>query len=288
MDASQKAQAKPLLGEILVQRGEVTPAQLEQALRVQVGGMRRLGHILVMMKVISDENITAALSQQLKLPVVSVDEEFREAVKSVLPRHLCRKYSVLPLSLEANNVLRLAMADPLDDVAITDVEHYTGLAVQPALARLSDIARAIPRRVALSRHDFFNPQIYRAAAQAAAAAALVLAVVAGWLVLREVRAQQFGTISRVGDSVIFKNHDLMVDLSGSGTIYFSGRGAHSEGYYGVRFDNAQLLTSFVRSQARQLSDDQLKWLDWLLREKLKAPGAELLASRGQAAGPRQQ
>lgn len=288
MDASRKAQGKPLLGELLVKRGKVTSEQLEQALRVQVGGMRRLGHILVRMKVISDENLTEALSQQLGLPVVNVDDEFREAVRSVLPRHLCRKYSVLPLSREANNVLRLAMADPLDDVATTDVENYTGLAVQPALARLSDIARAIPRRIARSRQDFFNPQVYRSAAQAAAVAAVLLAVLAGWLVLREVREQQFGTVSRVGDSVIFKNHDLMVDRSEGGGIYFSGRGAHTDGYYGVRFDNAHMLRSFVRSQARQLSDAQMEWLDWLLREQLKAPGAEFLASRGRGGGPQQQ
>lgn len=280
MSVSQRPHDKPLLGEILLQRRLVTAEQLEQALRVQVGGMRRLGSILVKMKVISDEQLTEALAEQLKLPVVGVETEFRAEARAVLPRHLCRKYGVIPLSFEANNVLRLAMADPLDGVAISDVESFTGYAVQPALARLSDITRSIPRHVAFSRQDFFNPQVYRTAAQTAAVVALALALVAGWLVLREVRSQRFGTVSRAGESTIYKNHDLMVDLSPDGTVYLSGRGAYASGYYGVRFDNPLDLASFVRSQQRLLSSDQAEWLEWLFREKLKSAAAGSSRKRG--------
>lgn len=269
MDAKLNPGGKLLLGEILLQRGLITKEHLDQALRVQVGGLRRLGHILIRMKCISDENLTDALSAQLVLPIVKVDDEFQAAVKTVLPRFLCRKYSVLPLSLESNNVLRLAMADPLDGVAIAEVENYSGYAVQPVLARLSDIDRSIPDHVAFSRPDLFNPQVYRSAARVAIGAALVLMLVTGILVYREAREQRYGTISRVGDSVIFKNHDLMIDLGKDGSIYFSGRGAYANGYYGVRFENPWLLASFVKAAERQFSAVQKEWVDWVLREKLK-------------------
>ena len=121
MDAKHQPGGRMLLGEILLERGLITKEQLEQALRVQVGGVRRLGSILVRMKLLTAENLTEALSTQLKLGIVKVDEEFRRDVAGVLPRFLCRKYSVIPVSLESNNVLRLAMADPLDGVAISDV-----------------------------------------------------------------------------------------------------------------------------------------------------------------------
>jgi hypothetical protein len=272
MDARVKQGARALLGEILLERGLVTKEQLEQALRVQVGGMRRLGSILVRMKLIKGDDLTEALSAQLKLPVVKVEDEFRESARKVLPRYLCHKYSVLPLSLESNNVVRLAMADPLDGHAIADVENYTGLVVQPVLAKLDDIEHAIPSRTALSRHDFFNPQVYRSAARVAVGAALVLLAVSGVLVYREVRLERYGTVSRVGDSVIYKNHDLMIDVAmKDGSIYFSGRGAYANGYYGVRFENAGQLTSFVQGAVRQFSAEQLEWLGWAFREKLKTP-----------------
>lgn len=271
MDAGGKAGTKQLLGEILLERGLVTKEQLDQALRVQVGGMRRLGSILVRMNLIKGDDLTEALSAQLKLPVVKVDDEFRDNAKTVLPRYLCRKFSVLPLSLESNNVVRLAMADPLDDHAISDVENFTGHAVQPALARLNDIERAIPSHTVFSRHDLFNPQVYRSAAKVAIGAALCLLAITGVLVYREVRIQRYGTVSHLDGSVIYKNHDLVIDLAKDGSIYFSGRGAYTNGYFGVRFENPAQLASFVKGAVRQLSAEQIEWLNWAFREKLKSP-----------------
>lgn len=279
MNATQKPGVRVLLGEILLERGLITKEQLDQALRVQVGGIRRLGSILVKMKLLSSESLTDALSAQLKLGVVKVEEEFHRDVEGVLPRFLCRKYSVIPVSLESNNVLRLAMADPLDSGAISDVEHYTGRAVQPVLARLTDIERAIPAHVPFSRQDLFNPQVYRSVARTAAGAMIILLVITGLLVYREVRAQRYGAVSHVGGSVIFKNHDLMIDVGKDGSIYFSGRGAYANGYYGVRFENTSQLTSFVQGASRQFSTEQLEWLDWAFRKKLNVAEPLLVAQR---------
>lgn len=280
MDAREKPDRKMLLGEILLERGLVTKEQLDQALRIQVGGMRRLGSILVRMKLLSGDDLTDALSAQLKLPIATIEAEYHDNAKTVLPRYLCRKYSVLPLSLESNNVVRLAMADPLDGVAIADVENFTGYAVQPVLARLHDIDRALPSHTVFSRHDLFNPQVYRSAARIAGAAALCLLVITGFLMYREVRVQRYGIVSRVNGTVIFKNHDLMIDVAKDGSIYFSGRGFYANGYYGVRFENARLWSAFVKGAARQFSAEQIEWMDWVLREKLNGAAQPLIAKNG--------
>jgi len=129
---------------------------------------------------------------------------------------------VIPLALEESNVLRLAMADPLDDLAILEVENFTGKAVRPVLASLGDIQRAIGRCMAFSARDLFNPQIYRRVATVSVAAALLFLLAAGYLLHAEQARQREGTVSRANGSVIFKNHDLMVDVSPGGEIYFSG------------------------------------------------------------------
>lgn len=279
MDARQQPGDRPLLGEILIERGLISREHLDQALRVQVGGMRRLGSILVRMKVLSGESLTDALAAQLKLDIVTVKEEFHRDVEAVLPRFLCKKYSVIPLSLESNNVLRLAMADPLDGVAISDVEHYTGKVVQPVLARLSDIDREIPAHIVFSRQDYFNPQVYRFVARAAVGGLLVLLVITGFLAYREVRVQRYGTETTVGNSMIYQNHDLRIEAAKDGSVHFSGRGAYANGYYGVRFENKAQLTTFVKGAVRQFSTEQLDWLDWTFREKLKVTESLVAAKR---------
>ncbi|HEY5997773.1 MAG TPA: hypothetical protein VI078_00530 [bacterium] len=268
MAAPRDRGGRPYLGELLVGQGLIARDQLDRALRVQAGGLRRLGYLLVRMKLISDEQLLKALSQQLDLPVVRPDEETAADVRRVLPRHICHRYAVIPLAFEENNVLRLAMADPLDDLAIREVENYTGRAVRPALARVGDIQRAIGRRVAFSIQDLFSPQAYRSVAKLSTAAALLLLLGASYLVYDELRRQREGTVSQVGESVIYKNHDLMVDVSPGGEIYFTGRGSFASGYYGVRFESAEAWAAFVAAQKGLLSDEQREWLDWLRREKL--------------------
>lgn len=268
MHATGRRGDKPFLGEILLQRGLITKEQLEQGLRVQVGGLRRLGYLLIKMKFIGQPQLIEALSQQLGIAIVSPEAEITAEVRKVLPRHVCHRYTVLPLALEDNNVLRLAMVDPLDDVAIREVENYTGRAVRPVLANLDEIQRAIGRHVALSPQDFFNPHVYKRLALASAAAAAALLLVAGYLLYGQVRLETRGTVSRVGDSVIYKNHDLMVDVSPSRGIYFSGRGSFASGYFGVRFEDAGSWSAFVRAQRELLSERQRSWLGWLEREKI--------------------
>ena len=256
---------KPLLGEILLDRGLLAKESLDQVLRVQAGGLRRVGYLLVKMNFISDVQLLDAISTQLGIPIVHVENEIRVEAHKLLPRHLCRRFTILPLALEENNVVRLAMVDPLDDVAIREVENFTGLVVRPVLANVNDIRRGIERHVSFSRQDLFNPEIYKFVAKISATAAVVLLLVAGFLTYQEIQREVKGTISRVKDSVIYKNHDLMVDVSTKdGVVNFSGRGAHADGYYGVRFANVDGLSIFLKSQEAQLSEAQREWLDWVL------------------------
>jgi hypothetical protein len=273
MEARRRSGDRQLLGGILLDRGLIRKEDLDQALKVQAGGLRRLGYLLVKMKFISDVQLLDAISTQLGIPIVRVDDEVTPEVRRLLPRHLCRRFTVLPLALEEHNVLRLAMVDPLDDVAIREVENFTGLAVRPVLANVHDIRGGIGRHVARSRQDWFNPDVYRRVAKVSAAAALVLLCVAGLLTYREMQRQRNGTVSRIKDSVIYRNHDLAVDVAADGGIYLSGRGAFAEGYYGVRFPSAAALAKFLGTQEPLLSAAQRDWLDWVLVNRLARPAS---------------
>ena len=280
MNARRRSGDKPLLGEILLDRGLIAKENLDQVLRVQAGGLRRVGYLLVKMRFISDVQLLDAISTQLGIPIVQVENEIREEAQKLLPRHLCRRFTVLPLALEENNVVRLAMVDPLDDVAIREVENFTGLVVRPVLANVNDIRRGIERHVPISRQDLFNPEVYTFVAKVSAAAAVVLFLVVGIMTYQDFKHEKYGVIEQKPNSVLYKNHDLMLDVYRDGAVNFSGRGAHADGNYGVRFANVGGISVFLKSQEAQLSEAQREWLMWVLK---KLPQSGPGASGGQPA-----
>ena len=52
------------LGELLVERGVITPLQLDLALTAQPGSGRRLGEILVVLETVTAEQVRVALEEQ--------------------------------------------------------------------------------------------------------------------------------------------------------------------------------------------------------------------------------
>ena len=256
------------LGELLVQQDIVSQEIINDALRVQVGGNRRLGHILIQMGALSDDQLANTLSQQLDIPLIDIDEVFTTNVKHLLPRYLCTKYSALPLALQTNNVMLTAMANPSDQEAIKDIEHYTGKVVEPCLARQSDVVRAIPKKVPYSIQDIFNPQNSIRLNRTIATIALALVVILGVSTYNYMQTAKYGTVSELDSSTLYEHHDLMVGFDNSGKITFLGHSAFSDGYYSVSFYDLHTLKAFIQSRKDDFSAEQAKWLKWvLIKEK---------------------
>ena len=64
---------KKRLGDLLIEANLLTMEDLNKALRLQVGGNRRLGYLLIKSGFISEEQLHTVLSQQLDLPIVTVE-----------------------------------------------------------------------------------------------------------------------------------------------------------------------------------------------------------------------
>ncbi len=132
------------MGDILVDAGVLTQEQLEEALREQQEHpQRRLGAILVELGHTESDVIAQVLACQLKLPYVQLEQEVPEesAVRLVNGR-LCRHHHCVPVRLEDETVI-LAMSNPLDLIAIEDIELATSRRVDPVVASEPDIAKAI-------------------------------------------------------------------------------------------------------------------------------------------------
>ena len=85
------------------------------------------------------------LEFQLGIPRASLREcRINSPLTRVLPRHLAEKHQVFPLEVKEGRIL-VAMADPLDYLAIEAVRRSTGLLVEVCLATRSEVEDAIER-----------------------------------------------------------------------------------------------------------------------------------------------
>lgn len=139
------APRKRRLGEILLDAGLLTEAQLLSALGEQRKWGGKLGHTLVQLGYVNEGAMAHALSHQLDLPTVDLDEfEPPAPVESLLRADLAERYGVFPLSLDAaQQVLTVATSDPTNTDALQELALHLGRQVRVAVSSASAIERAI-------------------------------------------------------------------------------------------------------------------------------------------------
>ena len=136
------------LGDILIKQNVLTEEQLKQALELQKGSGKKIGEVLVDSGMITEEMIVRALQMQLGLKVVQLaGVTIPKEVRGLVSVDLLKKYTCIPFELDPYNanILHLAMADPMDMMAIDDISIVTNLQVEPYIATTRDIRTAIDR-----------------------------------------------------------------------------------------------------------------------------------------------
>jgi general secretion pathway protein E len=133
------------LGEMLIERRLITAEDLERGLELQRERGDKLGKILVDLGFIAGRDLLAALSEQMAVPLVTIDQPppASPEIDSLSSRFL-RQCRAIPIALEGDT-LTLAMADPLDFETIAAVRGFCRLRVKTALAGEQEIADAIEK-----------------------------------------------------------------------------------------------------------------------------------------------
>ncbi len=131
------------LGELLVRKGRLTPAALTGYLRAHKEQRRPLGQILVDEKVLTADELTKILGEQLGIPHVWLRKGLIDPrIVHVLPKETAQRYKVIPM-FRIHKKLVLATTDPNAVFVFDEVARLTGLEVLPALCRGDDISDAI-------------------------------------------------------------------------------------------------------------------------------------------------
>ena len=140
---------KKRIGDMLIDAGKITQNDLMQALERQRATGGKIGNTLIDMGFITDNDIVTTLCEQLKLE--SVNLSAIAISKDVIGRcpdsGVLKKYVCIPYEFDAydSKYLKLAMADPMDIVAIDDMTFITGMQISPVVASAKDIMAAIDR-----------------------------------------------------------------------------------------------------------------------------------------------
>ena len=136
------------IGDVLVAAGAITEEQLQEGRAKQKETGRKLGNALVDLGFISNDMLITVLTTQLGIDYIELKgAKIEEKVIHMVPENMVTKYQAIPIEIDPDNpnILKVAMADPMDIMAMDDIGLVTNLQVEPMLASEEGIKNAIDK-----------------------------------------------------------------------------------------------------------------------------------------------
>ena len=138
------------VAEYLLERGSITPDQIDEARRTQSFFGGRLDSHLLRLGYVSEAVLGEALTEVAGLPYASW-EHLRTATSEALeaiPLPLVERHRICPFSLEQGR-LRVATANPRDPVALREIQAAVGHTVEAWVAAEPRVYQALERHYRL-------------------------------------------------------------------------------------------------------------------------------------------
>ena len=124
------------LGDVLIEKGVINNAQLQEAITEQKVSGKKLGNTLIDLGMISSDRLASALAEQLHLPLVEIrGYAFNDNLTKLLPQAVARRLQALILE-DKGGALIVTVADPFDlniyDELVRVLQRDVFLSVSPA------------------------------------------------------------------------------------------------------------------------------------------------------------
>ena len=141
----EDAGGQSALGQILKQMRLVTESQIQEAIAIQRQRGGALGAVLVSLNYVTEEEVLTALGVQSGMDVVDLDQlDIPEDLVARVTPSIASVYRVIPVKFE-NNVLTVAMADPLNVKTLDDLRFLLDCELTGAVSNETAVARALDK-----------------------------------------------------------------------------------------------------------------------------------------------
>lgn len=132
------------IGELLVEKEVISPAQLKEALGRQRETGGKIVEVLIGMGYLRPADFTRFLAR-MGIPAVDLCQfDIPDEFITLVPPELAHKHEVVPIDMLGSR-LTLAMACPLDRAALSEIASATGKQVKPVLCAAGDVRAALDR-----------------------------------------------------------------------------------------------------------------------------------------------
>jgi hypothetical protein len=133
------------LGELLMEKGIITQAQLDKALKIQKEKGGLIGQIFVILGYVKEEEIAQALTVQYGFPYLPLESyEISADMIKLIPENVAKQYNLIAID-KIGNLLTISMSNPLNVQATEDIEMLSGCKVQVFISTMTDINNAIKK-----------------------------------------------------------------------------------------------------------------------------------------------
>ncbi len=133
------------LAKKLVAEKMFTPPQLEKAKEVGSRSQKHLGSVLISLGYVTERALTDFVSEQLSMPFVNLKHYLIDPdVITLVSAEIAYRYRFIPI-FRVEDVITVALVQPLDLFALDRIRFGTGHKIQPLLCSEKSILEAINR-----------------------------------------------------------------------------------------------------------------------------------------------
>lgn len=127
------------IGDLLVAQQVISQDQLSQALSEQKKTGYKLGRQLIELGFVEENTLLGLLSKQLNYPFIDLHQyRFDRELVQTLPETIARRYRVIVLKEDSDSIL-LGMSDPTDIFGLDELGKILKKDIKPAVVRESEL-----------------------------------------------------------------------------------------------------------------------------------------------------
>ena len=145
IEAKKESSAKIRIGDKLLEMGVITKDQLNVALQEKKISGKMLGQVLVDLKFISDQVLSAFLSETSGFEIFNPKATvISSEALAMIEKSIAVKYQLLPVSVQ-DNVVHVALSDPYNVMGMDILRRYLpkGTIIKPMISTSSVLSDAI-------------------------------------------------------------------------------------------------------------------------------------------------